>query len=570
MTNCEVQHILQVEDSEDDALLAQAQLRAIHRRLEFHRVETADQMQAALADHDWDLVISDHQMPRFDAIRAFDVLRRQRPDVPFIIMSGTMPEETAALAMRLGADDFVDKANPARLVPVVERELRHAELRRAKYEVEKSLIRATYYDALTGLPNAAMLARLIEQSLERASPRRQRATLVLIDVERFRRVNDSLGHDAGDALLRMIAQRLSRSFTHDVLIARLAQDRFALYFDHAMGEPLAVGGLVSAAFGRPFEIAGVEIFASCATGVGVYPDDAADAATLLQRAERAMHAAKKKGPAQVRCYTHDLDEGLGDDLLLENALRHAVGRGELDVLYQPVVDMTSRRIGGVEALVRWRHPRHGVIGPERFIRIADATGVIFELGRWILGAACRQVREWNGNGSQQLSVSVNVSAAQFGRPGFDVDVATALEESGLDPHRLELEITETALMQDAELTIATLRRLKSMGVRISIDDFGTGYSSLSYLKRFPIDVLKIDRSFLSRVTEDSDNQAIVRTILALARALKLEAVAEGVETREQLEFLRALGCERAQGFLFGEPVGAETISALLGACRTGS
>jgi len=559
----DVHHILQVEDSEDDALLAQARLRAIDHRLEFRRVETAGEMQAALAERDWDIVISDHQMPRFDAIRAFDVLRRQRPNVPFIIMSGTMPEETAALAMRLGADDYIDKSNPVRLVPVVERELRHAQLRRAKDEVERNLVRATYYDALTGLPNAAMLTQLIEQSLERAKSAPHRGALVLIDIERFRRVNDSLGYPAGSSLLQTIAQRLSHTFTHDVLVARLAQDRFACYFDHASGEPLAVGGLVSAAFGRPFDVAGVEVFLSCAAGVAVSPDDGTDAATLLQRAARAMHAAKRKGPAQVRCYTHDLDDGLGEELRLENALRRAVEREELELLYQPIVDTTSRRIGAVEALVRWRHPQHGLIGPERFIRLADATGLIFDLGRWVLGAACRQLRQWDRIGSQRLAVAVNVSAAQFARPGFDVEVAVALEESGLEPHRLELEITETVVMQDAELTIATLRRLKSMGVRISIDDFGTGYSSLSYLKRFPIDVLKIDRSFLSRVTEDSDNQAIVRTIVALARSLKLEAVAEGIETDDQFEFVRALGCERAQGFLLGEPIAAAAVAALL-------
>jgi diguanylate cyclase (GGDEF)-like protein len=563
-TLAETHHILHVEDSEDDALLIYAQLRAIDRRLVFRRVQTADEMHAALAEREWDLVISDHQLPTFDAIRAFAVLRRHRPDTPFIIMSGAMPEQTAAIAMRLGADDFIDKANPARLVPVVERELRHARLRRAKEEVEKSLVRVTYHDALTGLPNAAMLTRLIEQSLARAVPPRERAVLVQVDIERFRRVNDSLGHAAGDTLLTMVAARLSQAFAHDAVVARLGQDKFALFFDRTATDALAIGGAVGGAFGKPFDVEGVEVFASAATGVCVYPDDAHDVATLLQRAERAMFAAKGAAPAQVRRYTHDLDDGVGEELRLENALRHAVSRSELYLLFQPIVDMASRRIGGVEALVRWSHPQYGVVGPEKFIRLADATGVIFDIGRWVLGAACRQLREWDRNGAAGLTLAVNVSAAQFGKPGFDLEVGAALAESGLSPERLELEITETVVMQDAEVTIATLRRLKSMGVRISIDDFGTGYSSLSYLKRFPIDVLKIDRSFLSRVTEDSDNQAIVRTVVALARTLKLEALAEGVETAEQFEFLRELGCDRAQGYLLGRPVAAGDIAALLG------
>ncbi len=559
----ETHHILHVEDSEDDALLVQTQLRAVARRLEFRRVETADQMRAALDERDWDLVISDHQLPEFDAIRAFAVLRHRRPDTPFIIMSGAMPEETAAVAMRLGADDFIDKSNPARLVPVVERELRHARLRRAKEDVERSLVRVTYHDALTGLPNAAMFTRLIEQSLAKANARVDCAALVQVDVNRFRRVNDSLGHAAGDALLEMIAKRLAQAFAHDAVVARLAQDKFGLFFDRTSGDALAIAGNVSGTFAGPFDVGGVELFASVATGVAVYPDDGDDAATLLQRAERAMFAAKTQGPAQVKRYTPDLEDGVGEELRLENALRHAVPRAQLYLLYQPIVDMASREIAGVEALARWRHPQYGVIGPEKFIRLADATGVIFEIGRWVLAAACKQLRAWDRQGIAGLTLAVNVSAAQFAKPGFDHDVGAALAESGLAPERLELEITETVVMQDAEVTIATLRRLKSMGVRISIDDFGTGYSSLSYLKRFPIDVLKIDRSFLSRVTEDSDNQAIVRTIVALARTLKLEAVAEGVETIEQFDFLRTLGCDRAQGYLLGRPLVAADVEALL-------
>jgi diguanylate cyclase (GGDEF)-like protein len=560
-SNDAVHHILQVEDSEDDALLVQAELRTLERPLAFRRVESAEEMQAALAERRWDLVISDHRMPRFDAIRAFDVLRGSRQDVPFIILSGNMPEEIAATAMRLGADDFVDKSNRARLVPVVERELRHARLRRESESHERRLVHLSYHDTLTGLPNAPLLTKLMEDGLPRTRERSRHAALITLDLDRFMRINDTLGYAAGDALLRMMAQRLVDAYAREAVIARVGQDKFALYFEEVEDPQaaLATGESLARVLAPPFELAGEEIFVTAAVGLAVHPDDGEEAFTLLHHAEAAMFAAKKCGPASVRRYAPRPGGGTTDDLRLENALRHAVERDELFLLFQPLVDMRSRCLAGAEALVRWRHPRFGVVGPDKFIRIADETGLIVDVGRWVLGAACRQSETWRRSARGGLTVAVNVSAAQFAKPGFEREVRTALDESGLDPSFLELEITETVVMQDAETNITTLSRLKNMGVRISIDDFGTGYSSLSYLKRFPIDVLKIDRSFLSRVTEDSDNQAIVRTIVALAKSLKLEVVAEGVETQPQFDFLRDLGCDRAQGYLIGRPAFSDAM-----------
>ena len=566
-----VHHILQVEDSEDDAMLVRAELRSLDHRLEFRRVESAEEMQAALAERRWDLVISDHQMPRFDAIRAFNVLRRCRQDIPFIILSGAMREDMAATAMRLGADDFIDKSNRARLVPVIERELRHSRTRRAKEHIEQNLVHLTYHDTLTGLPNGSLLTKLIEQSLPKSHAGRDRAALLSLDLDRFMRINDTLGYSAGDTLLKMVAQRLVDAYSREAVIARLGQDKFALFFDRvdSADTALRIGEAVAGVFARPFELADEEIFLTAATGVSIYPNDSHDPHSLLHRAEQAMFAAKKLGPASVRRYVAGPIDHYGDDLRLENALRHAVEREELFLLFQPLVDMQSQCITGTEALVRWRHPRFGVIGPDKFIRLADETGLIIDLGRWVLGAACRQTRTWQRAGFAGLISAVNVSPAQFCKPGFDLEVGAALIESGLEPDLLELEITETVVMQDAEATIATLRRLKNMGVRISVDDFGTGYSSLSYLKRFPIDVLKIDRSFLSRVHEDCDNQAIVRTIIALAKSLKLAVVAEGVETQQQYDFLRELGCDRAQGYLLGRPTTAEELQKMPGLRRSG-
>jgi diguanylate cyclase len=551
-----VHNILVVEDSEDDAVLLEAELRKLKRPLRFRRVDCAEDMQAALAEQRFDLVISDHHMPRFDSHKAFDVLQRSRQQIPFVIMSGAMPEEMAAAAVRLGAEDFIDKSNRARLLPVVERGLRHSRLLKAKEHIERSLVRLTYRDSLTDLPNGHMLAKLIEQALREPRDAAGYSALVMLDIDRFVRINESLGHEHGDHLLREVGERLLKAFSMHAMVARMGQDKFALYFQHVVSndDALVRAQSINRIFAAPFMLAGEEIFMTCAMGVGLCPDDASDAAGLVQRAESAMHEAKKLGPGAVLRYAGAPARCTTDALRLESALRHAVERDELLLHFQPCVDTLSGALMGTEALVRWRPRRGPVLGPDEFIPLADETGLILEIGRWVLQRACQQNRTWQLAGKSNLVVAINVSAVQFHQAHFAQNVAEVIAETGIAPETLELEITETAVMRDAEATIGTLRTLKNMGVRLSVDDFGTGYSSLSYLKRFPIDVLKIDRSFLIGVHQDSDNQAIVRTIIALAKTLKLSVVAEGVETIEQLEFLRTLGCHRVQGFLIGRPV----------------
>jgi diguanylate cyclase (GGDEF)-like protein len=554
-----VHHILLVEDSEDDALLVQAELRKLNRPIEFRRVDCANDMQAALKEQAFDMVISDHRMPKFDSIRALNVLKRSPQQIPFVIMSGTLPADTAATAMKLGAHDYIDKANRSRLLPVVERELRHSRMLRAKESVERNLVRLTYHDALTDLPNTQMLAKLIAQTLRESAT--ERSALVLLDLDRFMRINESFGHDQGDALLKAVSQRLLENFAREAAIARLGQDKFALFFQHlnSGNEALHRASAVLESFTPPFELGGEEVYLGCTLGVCVYPEDAYDAVTLLHRAECAMFEAKRAGRRSITRYRGETGNVARETLRLESALRHAADRGELFLEYQPCVEASTRQIVGTEALVRWRHPQLGVLPPDRFIRLADETGLIVDIGRWVLMQACRQRRAWDTAGIKGLVMSVNVSAAQFHMPQFSDDVAHVLMTTGVAPDTLQLEITETALMRDAETTIGTLRRLKRMGVQLSVDDFGTGYSSLSYLKRFPIDILKIDRSFVSNVQEDADNQAIVRTIIALAKTLKLAVVAEGVETERELDFLRAEGCDRLQGYLVGRPVAAEEV-----------
>ena len=546
--------ILLVEDSEDDAQLLLAELTKLGRPVEVVRVETAAEMEAALGNGEWDLVIYDHRLPRFDSIRAFNLLRRTRLDIPFVIMSGILAEETAATVMRLGANDFIDKSKPARLVPVIERELRQAKLRRAKEDAEETLRHLTYVDSLTGLPNGRMLVERIDKHLDERPAGGPPAMLIVLNLDRFRRVNESLGPNAGDRMLQEVARRLTASVAESGEVARLSQDKFAVYVK-SVTEASAQSRVqsIAGAFTRPFAVAGEETFISCTAGYSLYPDDATDPAGLMQRAESAMFDARRTGPGTLARFDGDPARRLGPLLRLENALRHAVEHGELFLLYQPQIDLASGKVACSEALVRWQHPQLGTLTPDKFIPLADETGLIQDVGRWVLGEATRQTREWTDRGREGAIVAVNVSAVQFRRPRFASEVAQALTDAGLDATQLGIEITETVLMEDVDTTTHTLSRLKDMGVRISIDDFGTGYSSLAYLKRFPIDELKIDRSFVAGLNDDTDNLAIVRTIIALAKALKLDVVAEGVETEDQLEFLRAMGCDRAQGYLLGRP-----------------
>ena len=555
----EVSRILLVEDSEDDAQLLLAELAKLGRPVELLRVETAAEMEAALSGGEWDLVISDHRLPRFDSIRAFNLLRRTRLDIPFVIMSGTLPEETAATVMRLGATDFIDKSKPARLVPVIERELRQAKLRRAKEDAEETLRQLTYIDTLTGLPNGRMLVENVDKHLHQRAPGSAPAMLIVLNLDRFRRVNESLGQEAGDRLLQEVARRLTSQVGQGGEVARLSQDKFAVYLRSVSSREDARTSVesVARAFVSPFAVGGEEAFISCTAGYSLYPDDATDPAGLLQRAESAMFEARRAGSGTLARFDGDPARRLGPLLRLENALRHAVQHGELFLLYQPQIELASGALACSEALVRWKHPQLGTLTPDKFIPLADETGLIQEVGNWVLGEATRQSRRWSDARHDSPMVAVNVSATQFRRPTFATEIAEALRSAGVAASCLGIEITETVLMEDIDTTTHTLFRLKDMGVRISIDDFGTGYSSLSYLKRFPIDELKIDRSFVAGLNDDADNVAIVRTIIALGKALKLDVVAEGVEQPSQLEFLKAMGCDRAQGFLLGRPMAAD-------------
>jgi diguanylate cyclase (GGDEF)-like protein len=557
--------ILIVDDSEDDAFLVSREIGRAFQGAEFVRVDTPEDMARELRAADWDLVIADHRMPRFDSAGALTVLKASGRDIPFVIYSGQLETDAGVTAMNHGASDFVAKSTPGRLLAVVHRELEHARLMRAKERAEQSVVRLANYDALTQLPNRSLFIDLVQLRLGEHTPQSPQAALLFLDLDRFMRINDSFGYPTGDALIRQVALRLQAASNVSDVVARLGQDEFALFID-AVDSPTAAQAAaqtIMQRFAAAFVQGGQEFFLTASGGLTLFPDHGADVEGLLRNAESAVFEAKRRGRNNVQLYRAEMTNGSGRRLKLENDLRHAVDREELFVAYQPVVDLRTHAIIGTEALVRWRHPELGVVPPDQFIGIADESGLIIGIGEWVLGTACRQTQAWRERFGQELFVAVNFSAAQFRDESMPDRIAQVLEESHLPARALEIEITETVAMEHAESTIRVLHALKRMGVRISIDDFGTGYSSLAYLKRFPIDILKIDKSFVRDIREDADDAAIVRTIAALGRSLKLLVHAEGVEAEEQASFLEREGCDRMQGYWIAKPLEAADMERRL-------
>jgi diguanylate cyclase (GGDEF)-like protein len=564
MTNQHLRLLL-VEDSEDDACLLYSELTQTTGNITYTRVDTAEQMRAALNESDWDIVISDHSLPCFNSLEALQVLKECGKDIPFIIYSGDVSEHVAVAAMYSGAQDSIHKGNFKRLLPAIERELHGAAVRRAKEQADAEVRKLAFYDSLTGLPNRNLFCNHVGRKLAQTDGRS--GSVYVLDVDRFRRINNCFGHKVGDALICQIGQRLQECVPEEGMVARIASDEFAVYLDMGASkeDARAAAEEIRRAFVKPFVQGPQEFQVSVSIGIAALSRDGADAPELLINAETAMFRAKNLGGNNCQFYASEMGAAAGAQLVLENALRRAVERKELLLEYQPSLDIATGTLNGVEALVRWQHPELGRLEPEAFIPLADESGLIMEIGKWVLQGACRQAKAWHDAGNPGLTMAVNVSAVQFWKPGLVQIVADVLAQTGLDPQCLELEITESALMRDAEATIATLHALRDMKVRISVDDFGTGYSSLSYLKRFPIDILKIDKSFSCDVIRDVESAAIVQAISALARSLGLVIIAEGVETDEQLEFFRRQQCDRVQGFVFSAPRAPEEITAMLGA-----
>lgn len=425
-------------------------------------------------------------------------------------------------------------------------------------------------DGLTGLGNRVLFKDRLHTALMEADQSGQAVALMVLDLDNFKDVNDTLGHDVGDQLLVRIAEILRENTREDDTIVRLGGDEFAIIVAgvdrlHAISEQ---AHRILSALSAPQVLGSQDVHPGVSIGVTTFPQDGRDPDVLLKNADLALYRAKEEGRGNVQLYRHELHLRAMERNAIERDLRHAIGASELLLYYQPKVDLESGEIVGAEALIRWQHPERGMVPPDAFISIAEANGLICDLTDWVLEEACCQIRRWQDEGLPVVSVAINVSAHDLRRPDFTDRVANTLVRNGVSPRFLEIEVTESTMMEDVDHVIGTLRRLRALGVSISIDDFGTGYSSLAYLKRFPVKRLKIDRSFILDMSDDANSQAIPRLIVDLSRSLGVAVLAEGIETQAQRDILAGMGCEEGQGYLFGAPVPADSFSNMIRTART--
>jgi diguanylate cyclase (GGDEF)-like protein len=432
-------------------------------------------------------------------------------------------------------------------------------------EAEERMRHIAQHDPLTGLPNRLALLVRLAQLLPEARRHGWMLAIMFLDLDRFKVINDTLGHQVGDELLREVACRLSAVVRETDFVARLGGDEFVVLLPAvtAAADAAIVAGKIVSALAVPVVVDGNDLHTSPSIGISLFPDDGVDGDSILKNADTAMYHAKAAGRNNYQFYAEEMNLAATERLNIERKLRHAIGRNELALCFQPQFGANGSRPTGVEALVRWHHPTDGLIAPDRFIPVAEETGLIVQIGEWVLANACREMSNWMAAGLQPIRMAVNVSARQLRRRDFCEVVAGVLAETGLPAELLELEITESSVMENPQEAIDILRRLGRMGVTLAIDDFGTGYSSLAYLKLFPIDHLKIDRSFVRDIEVDLDDRAIAFGTIALAHSLGLNVIAEGVETEDQLELLRTNGCDEVQGYLFSKPLGPAAAFAFL-------
>ena len=428
---------------------------------------------------------------------------------------------------------------------------------------EETIYRQANYDTLTGLPNRLMFADRLATALLRGRREKHHIGLLFIDLDGFKKINDTLGHNAGDELLKEVSARLSDCVRQDDTIARLGGDEFTVILPNIRGpyDTELVAKKIIEKVREPIYLGENEVFVSASIGITLYPDDAEDEETLIKHADTAMYEAKAAGRRTYKFFTANMNEVAQEKMALESELRAAIENDEFEIYYQPIIDLNTGQITGTEALVRWNHPTRGFTSPDVFIPLAEEQGLIVHIGEWVLRKACTMAHQWRQNGRDDLQMAINVSPRQCQEPGFEKLVDLILEETELPPNCITLEITENLFIEGAdEDAITALHNRRKKGMLLSLDDFGTGYSSLSYLKRFPVDVLKIDREFVNDVTTAAKDQALCQAVIAMAHAFNLNVVGEGVETIEHAKILHEMGCDRAQGYLFSKPLPADDLN----------
>ncbi|GFE61452.1 bifunctional diguanylate cyclase/phosphodiesterase [Geobacter sp. AOG2] len=561
MPYAEIIRVLLIEDNPADVRL----LRACFSELTdvLFLVHDAGSIASAVrlvSEKHFDIILLDLSLPDSIGLETLRHMHTQAPDIPIIVLTDIADDALALTAMRHGAQDYLLKGQFD--INLLSRAIRYTiERKRAEAEIKK----LAYYDTLTGLPNRVLFGDRLKQAIAMTERDKKGLALLYLDLDQFKRVNDTLGHAYGDRLLKICADRIQGCLRSSDTVARIGGDEFVIILPLLSGgdDVSRVADKILENLNKSVQFENHTIYTSASIGIALHPENGATVDELLKNADIAMYQAKEKGRNNYQFYSEKMNEQALARQVIESSLRQAVARNEFFLVYQPLFDIASRTIIGFEALIRWRHPQHGDMLPPQFIDVAEETGMIIAIGEWVLRTACRQARQWQNGGSDRLRISVNVSAGQFKHDRFLDIVEAALKESSLPPGCLELDLTESTIMERGERNIHVLTKLKEMGVSLAIDDFGTGYSSLSYLKHFPIDRVKIDGAFVRDIAPDGENAAIAEAIIFMAHSLKLNVVAEGVEQEKQYSFLHSRNCDELQGFLMSRPLLPEDIAPLL-------
>jgi diguanylate cyclase (GGDEF)-like protein len=561
---------------DDDDQIRMLLTRLLSAENECTAVESAERALALLDERQFDLVISDINMPGISGLELVPMVLNRNPDAVVIMVSGRQTIEYAIDAMRVGAFDYITKpVNIDHFEAAVRRALSHhrllGEKRRYENHLEQMVKERTaelehlaYHDKLSGLPNRTLFVDRCNAAVAAADANGHLAGVILVSLDRFKHINDTLGHFAADQLLKDVAARFQNLLDVSDTVARFEGANFAILLNDIEGpqETEDVCCSLRELFKSPFEVTNQEVYLTASIGISLTSDNG-NGASILQNAGAALHRAKTTGGNNYQFYKAEMNASALTRLSLETSLRRAIDNDEFVTFYQPVVDLPSIDIVGMEALVRWNHPEFGLLPPVEFLDLAESTGLIVDISECVLGTACLQTRQWQEEGREKLRVAVNVSARHFRQKDFVERIVNIVRATGLSSESLELELTESSIMENPESAAEILREIRSLGISVAIDDFGTGYSSMSYLKRFCVDTLKIDRSFVQGVATDTHDAAMVRAMIRLAHDLDLRVVAEGIETEAQLAFLNQLRCDEGQGYLFAKPEAAVVVRDIL-------
>jgi len=560
--------VLYIEDSPQDEYFVRELLNEqFETEFEFHNVEDVKEGLDFLACEPVDVIlfdVGDHS--GFDDQVVYRI-RQQAPDVPVIVMSDEQQVALVCDSDQSLAPDVLDKGGLDKdgLVRAIRFAIEKNELLTQLNRLKKTERHLAYHDCLTNLPNRYLFLDRLNQAITRSKRSGNKTALLFLDLDGFKRINDALGHSVGDELLTSIAKRLRKAVREIDTVARIGGDEFTVVLVDLQDDQDAakIAQKIHRTMSKPFIINEQELFMTVSIGISFYPNDGLDVESLIRRADIAMYRAKSHGKNTFKLFNLSMDAKFFEDLTLENSLRRAVENEELVLHYQPFVNLETGVVTGAEALVRWNHPKFGLVPPVKFIPIAEETGLIVAIEKWVLNSACRQLSVWQDQGYSSFQVAVNLSAREFRGHNLVPMITGILGETGVAANSLCLEITESNVMQNVDNTIKILKKLKDIGINLSVDDFGTGYSSLNYLKRFPLDTLKVDRTFVQGIPDDRNDTAISTAIVVLGHSMGLRVVAEGVETAAQVAFLRSLECDQMQGFYFSKPVPADRLTELL-------